>query len=135
NETFWTDTARLHEAIEGGVSPATALQVGLKVDAAALPQGVKDAVLTGDVDLNDPATTVTLLKLGAVVGVQGTVETVGGRDTLARVGITCALCHSTVDDSFVPGIGNRLDGWANTDLNVGAIVALSPTLDAATKEI
>jgi hypothetical protein len=135
NEVYWTDTLRLHQAIQGGVSPATALQVGLKVDLAALPQAVRDAIAAGQVDLQSPATTVTLLKLGAVVGVQGTVQTVAGRDTLTRVGITCALCHSTVDDSFAPGIGNRLDGWANTSLNVGAIVALSPAVPQALKTI
>lgn len=135
NESFWTDTARLHEVIQSGVSPATALDVGLKVDVDALPEAVRNAILAGAVDLQDPATTVTLLKLGSVVGVQGMVETVAGRDTLTRVGITCALCHSSVDDSFAPGIGRRLDGWANTDLNVGAIVALSPAIPEATKAI
>jgi mono/diheme cytochrome c family protein len=89
----------------------------------------------GEIDLNDPATTVTLLKLGAVVGVIGTVQTVAGRDTLTRVGITCALCHSTVDNSFAPGIGSRLDGWPNRDLNVGAIIALSPAIPAAQKAV
>src|SRR5215216_8027202 len=47
---------------------------------------------------------------------------------LRAVGIQCAVCHSTVDNSFAPGIGHRLDAWANRDLNVGAIVALSPNL-------
>jgi mono/diheme cytochrome c family protein len=135
DEVFWTDTARMHEVIASSVSPALALQVGLKVDADALPQAVKDAIAAGEVDLNDPATTVTLLKLGAVVGLKGTVETVNGRDTLTRVGITCALCHSKVDDSFAPGIGARLDGWPNRDLNVGAIVALSPAIPAPLKAI
>ncbi|HEX6070389.1 MAG TPA: hypothetical protein VFZ18_11215, partial [Longimicrobiaceae bacterium] len=135
DEAFWTDTARLHEVISTSVSPSLALQVGLKVDAAALPQAVKDAIAAGEVDLDDPATTVTLLKLNSVLGVQGTVETIGGRDTLTKVGITCAFCHSTVDDSFAPGIGERLDGWANTDLNVGAIVALSPAIPDGLKAI
>jgi mono/diheme cytochrome c family protein len=135
DEVFWTDTARMHEVIESAVSPALALQVGLKVDADALPQAVKDAIAAGKVDLNDPATTVTLLKLGAVVGLKGTVESIGGHDTLTHVGITCALCHSKVDDSFAPGIGHRLDGWPNTDLNVGAIVALSPAIPPALKSI
>lgn len=138
NETFgdeahWTDTLRLHEVIEAAVDPTTALSVGLKVDAEALPQAVVDGIRNGTVDLRSPATTIALLKLNAVVGVKGTVETVNGRDRLTRVGITCALCHSTVDDSFAPGIGRRLDGWPNRDLNPGAIIALSPTLDAATK--
>jgi mono/diheme cytochrome c family protein len=135
DEVFWTDTARMHEVIESAVSPALALQVGLKVDADALPQGVKDAIVAGQVDLTDPATTLALLKLNAVVGLRGTVETRNGRDTLTRVGITCALCHSRVDDSFAPGIGRRLDGWPNTDLNVGAIVALSPAIPADLKAI
>jgi len=135
NEVFWTDTARLHEVIASSVSPATALSVGLKVDANALPQAVKDAIVAGQVDLQDPATTVTLLKLNAVVGVRGTVATVGGQDRLVRVGITCALCHSSVDNSFAPGIGKRQDGWANTDLNVGAIVALSPAIPDGLKAI
>ena len=135
NERFWTDTLRLHESIEGGVSPATALAVGLKVDVDALPAAVRAAILAGDVDLEDPATTVTLLKLNAVLGVRGTVEEIGGRDTLTGVGITCALCHSTVDNSFAPGIGTRLDGWPNRDLNVGAIVALSPALTAAQRNV
>jgi hypothetical protein len=109
--------------------------VGLKVDADALPQSVKDAILAGQVNLTDPATTVTLLKLNAVVGVKGAVQAINGRDRLVRVGITCALCHSTVDNSFAPGIGRRLDGHANRDLNVGAIVALSPAVPASLKQI
>src|SRR5690606_10687864 len=100
--------------------------VGLKVDADALPAAVRQAMAAGDVDLDDPATTLALLELDAVVGVKGMVETVNGVKRLSRVGITCALCHSTVDNSFAPGIGKRLDGWPNRDLNVGAIVALSP---------
>ena len=94
-------------------------------------QGIKN----GTVDLKSPATTVALLKLNAVVGVHGTVATVNGRDELTRVGITCALCHSTVDNSFAPGIGKRLDGWPNRDLNPGAIIALSPALSAEQKAV
>ncbi len=135
DQVFWTDTARMHEVIATSVSPALALAVGLNVDADALPQAVKDAIVAGQVDLNSPATTVTLLKLNAVVGLQGTVETVNGRDTLVAVGITCALCHSRVDDSFAPGIGKRQDGWAATNLNVGAIVALSPAIPEQLKAI
>ncbi len=135
DEVYWTDTLRMHEVIASGVSPSTALSVGLKVDSDALPEAVRTAIATGQVDLNDPATTVTLLKLNAVVGVQGTVETVNGQDRLTRVGITCALCHSTVDNSFAPGIGKRLDGYANRTLNVGAIVALSPAVPVDLKAI
>jgi len=135
DEKYWTDTLRMHEVIQGGVSPATALSVGLKVDVDALPAAVQAALAAGQVDLNDPATTVTLLKLNAVIGLQGQVETVDGRDTLTRVGITCALCHSTADNSFAPGIGRRMDGWPNTDLNPGAIVALSPAVTDALKAI
>lgn len=135
DEAQWTDTLRLHEVIEKAVSPETALAVGLKVDAEALPQSVVDGIKAGAVDLTSPATTVALLKMNAVVGVKGTVETVNGVDRLVHVGVTCALCHSTVDNSFAPGIGKRLDGWANRDLNPGAIIALSPALDAATKAV
>jgi hypothetical protein len=132
NETFWTDTLRMHEVISGAVSPAVALSVGLKVDVDALPQPVRDALAAGTVDLKSPATTVTLLKLGAVVGVVGQVD---ANDKLTRVGITCALCHSTVDNSFAPGIGKRLDGWPNLTLDPGAIIALSPALTAAQKRV
>jgi mono/diheme cytochrome c family protein len=135
DEKYWTDTLRLHEVIQAGVSPTTALSVGLKVDADSLPAAVKAALAAGQVDLSAPATTVTLLKLNAVVGLKGQVATVGGKDTLTRLGVTCALCHSTVDNSFAPGIGKRLDGWANTTLNPGAIVALSPAVPAALKTI
>ncbi len=135
DEKYWTDTLRMHEVIQAGVSPATALAVGLKVDVDALPEAVKQAILAGQVDLNDPAVTVALLKMNAVVGVQGQVENINGRDSLVRFGVTCALCHSTVDNSFLPGIGKRLDGWANTTLQPGTIVALSPAVDAATKAI
>ena len=135
DEQFWTDTARMHEVVQRSVSPTTALSVGLKVDAEAIPPDVAQAIKAGQVDLNSPATTVTLLKLNAVVGLRGTVSTVNGRDTLMRLGITCALCHSTVDNSFSAGIGKRLDGWPNTDLNVGAIVALSPAITAAQKAV
>lgn len=135
NEVFWTDTLRLHEVIQQGVSPTTALSVGLKVDLDALPQAVRDAIAAGAVDLDDPATTLTLLSLNAVVGLQGDVQNIGGQDTLVSVGITCAFCHSTVDDAFAPGIGRRLDGWPNRDLNVGAIVALSPALTDAQRTV
>jgi mono/diheme cytochrome c family protein len=135
DEVFWTDTLKLHQAIEGsrfggvggGVSPKTALSVGLKVDAAALPPAVVDGIKKGKVDLDDPATTLTLIKLNAVVGVQGKLNADG---SLKSIGLTCAVCHSTVDDSFAPGIGRRLDGWANRDLNPGAIISLSPGLNA-----
>ena len=129
DEQLWTNVLRMHEVIPA-VSPATALAVGLKVDVDALPPAIVDALRAGAVDLTDPAVTVALLRLNAVVGVKGTVN---GAGQLTKVGITCALCHSSVDDSFAPGIGKRLDGWANRDLNVGAIVALSPALDDATK--
>jgi hypothetical protein len=129
DEQLWTDVLRMHEVI-ATVPPATALAVGLKVDVEALPRAVKAALRAGTVDLTNPAVTVELLRLNAVVGVQGHVSDTG---QLTSVGITCALCHSSVDNSFAPGIGRRLDGWANVDLNVGAIVALSPALDAATK--
>jgi mono/diheme cytochrome c family protein len=129
DEQLWTNVLRMHEVIPT-VSPATALAVGLKVDVDALPPAVISALRAGAVDLTDPAVTVALLRLNAVVGVKGTVNDAG---QLTTVGITCALCHSSVDDSFAPGIGRRLDGWANRDLNVGAIVSLSPALDEATK--
>ena len=132
DETFWTDTLRMHEVIRASVSPATALSVGLKVDADALPPEVKAGIQNKTVDLNSPATTVALLKLGAVLGVVGQVD---AENRLTRVGITCALCHSTVDNSFAQGIGSRLDGWPNRDLNVGAIVALSPTPTPAQKAV
>ena len=135
DETQWTDTLRLHEVIRTAVDPTTALAVGLKVDAEALPAAVVQGIQDKTISLTDPATTVALLKLNAVVGVKGTVETVNGKDTLTRVGVTCALCHSTVDNSFSKGIGKRLDGWPNRDLNPGAIIALSPALSAAQKAV
>ncbi|MEP6690966.1 MAG: c-type cytochrome [Gemmatimonadaceae bacterium] len=135
DEQFWTDTARMHEVVQKSVSPATALKVGLKVDADAIPPDVAQAIKDGKVDLNSPATTVALLKLNAVVGLRGTVRTVGGKDTLVQLGITCAFCHSTVDSAFAPGIGHRKDGWPNRDLNVGAIIALSPAITASQKAI
>jgi mono/diheme cytochrome c family protein len=135
DETKWTDTLRMHEVVAMAVDPMTALSVGLKVDADALPAEVVQAIMAGAVDLKSPATTVTLLKLNAVVGLKGTVTTTGTTDTLTALGVTCALCHSTVDDSFAPGIGKRLDGWPNRDLNPGAIIALSPALTAEQKAV
>jgi cytochrome c5 len=119
DQVFWSRTLQLHEALKT-VSPKTALAVGLKVDAEAVPPG-----LLANADLDDPATTAELLRRNAVVGVRGFFN----QDrTLRSVGITCALCHSTVDDSVAPGIGRRLDGWANRDLNVGAVINLAPNL-------
>ena len=137
DEDFWGGTLQLHKAIAGerlsgvgpGVSPRTALAVGLKVDAEALPGQLIASLKRGRVDLDNPATTVALLRLNAVVGVTGRFDNAG---RLQSMGIQCALCHSTVDDSFAPGIGRRLDGWANRDLNVGAIVALAPNLQPVT---
>lgn len=129
DEQLWTDVLRMHEVV-ATVSPATALAVGLKVDIDALPAGVIDALKAGQIDLNNPAVTTELLRLNSVVGVVGKVSESG---ELTSMGITCALCHSSVDDSLTKGIGKRLDGWANIDLNVGAIVALSPALDPGLK--
>ena len=133
DEAWWGGTLGLHQAIEGsalggvgpGVSPKQALAVGLKVDVDALPSAVLAAIRNGQVNLNDPASTLTLLKANAVIGVTGFFNKSG---TMSSVGIQCSLCHSNVDDSFGPGIGHRRDGWANRDLNVGAIVALAPNL-------
>jgi mono/diheme cytochrome c family protein len=133
NEDFWGGALRLHEAIKGeanggvgpGLSPNAALKLGLKVDARMLPRPVVSALREGQVNLDDPAVTSQLLSLDAVVGVRGFFDDAGA---LSAVGITCALCHSTVDDSFAPGIGRRLDGWPNRDLDIGAIVALAPSV-------
>ena len=133
DEAFWGDTLKLHQAIAGakqggvgpGVSPASALGVGLKVDVDALPDSLRSQLAHGAVNLNDPSRTLDLLRLNAVVGITGFFD---GRGNIGSIGIQCALCHSTVDNSFAPGIGHRLDGWANRDLNVGAIIALAPDL-------
>ncbi len=135
DEAFWGDVLKLHQAIEGqarggvgpGVNPKAALGVGLKVDLDALPPEVVTALKNGQVNLDDPATTLALLKANAVVGVTGRF---GDDGNLRSIGIHCALCHSRVDDSFAPGIGHRLDGWPNEDLDVGQIVNLSPDLTA-----
>jgi hypothetical protein len=131
DEQLWTDFLRMHEVI-ATVDPKTALSVGLKVDVDALPRNIVALLKAGQVDLSNPRVTLDLLRLNAVVGVIGKVD----NGQLTSVGVTCALCHSTVDNSLAPGIGRRLDGWANTDLNVGAIVALSPApeITAALKE-
>lgn len=131
DEVFWGDTLQLHRTIAGaanggigaGVSPQTALQLGLKVDAAALPPALQRSIRDGEVDLESPATTLALLELDSVVGVTGFFD---DQRRLVSVGIQCAFCHSTVDDSLAPGIGQRLDGWANRDLDVGAIIAFAP---------
>jgi len=135
DEQLWTDKLHINEVIESAVDPTTALQLGLKVDVDALPDEVVAALQAGQVDLNDPATTLTLIKLNSVVGVVGTVEPVNGQDHLTKVGVTCALCHSTVDNSFAPGIGHRLDGWPNHDLNPGAIIATSSAVPAEAKAV
>lgn len=122
DEQMWTDTLRLHEIVEKNVDPTTALKVGLKVDADVLPPGILQKV-----DLKSPATTVALLKMNAIAGLQATVDS---NSHITQLGVTCALCHSTVDDSVMPGIGHRKDGWPNRDLNVGAVIALSPVLPA-----
>jgi len=138
DEAFWGDALKLHQAIAGeqlggvgaGVSPVTALRVGLKVDIDALPESIIQRLEAGTADLKNPATTLALLRLNAVVGVKGFFD---AQDNLESIGIHCALCHSTVDDSFSLGIGSRLDGWANRDLNVGAIIALAPDLTPFTE--
>jgi hypothetical protein len=138
SEDFWGGKVKLHQAIQGeknggvgpGVSPKKALELGLKVDMEAVPPKVAAAIKAGKVDLDDPANTLLLLRANAVVGVTGFFDKKG---RLTSVGIQCALCHSTVDNAFMPGIGRRLDGWANRDLNVGAIVASAPDLTAFTE--
>jgi hypothetical protein len=140
SEKFWGDTLKLHQAVAGtnnggvgpGVSPKMALQVGLKVDANAVPTSVADQIKNGQLNLDDPTNTLALLKLNAVVGVTGFFDSTG---KITSLGIQCAICHSTVDDSFMPGIGNRLDGWPNRDLDIGAIVNLSPDVSALTNAL
>jgi len=127
DEKMWTDTLRLHEVVEKKVDPTTALKVGLKVDADVLPPGILETA-----DLKSPATTVALLKMNAVVGLQATVD---ANNHITKLGVTCALCHSNVDNSVMPGIGKRQDGFPNRDLNVGAIIALSPALPADKKAV
>jgi cytochrome c5/cytochrome c553 len=130
DEQLWTDVLRMHEVL-AGVSPRTALSVGLSVDVEALPPAVVSALQAGQVNLDDPAVTRQLLELNAVVGVVGKVA----GSQIKSIGITCALCHSTVDNSLAPGIGRRLDGWAPRNLNVGAILALSPALAGLKAEL
>lgn len=136
DETTWTDVLKMNQVIETAVDPTTALSVGLKVDASALPAAVVTGIQNGSISLTDPQTTLALLQLNAVVGVKGQVSTTpGGTLKLDKVGITCALCHSTVDNSFAPGIGNRLDGYPNRDLDPGLIISLSPALTPAQKAV
>jgi hypothetical protein len=140
DEAFWGDTLKLHLALKGerfggvgpGVSPKTALAVGLKVDVDALPRSLKRGLAAGTVNLDDPATTLALLELNAVIGVKGFFN---HQRRLTSVGIQCSLCHSTVDDAFAPGIGRRLDGWPNRDLNVGAIINLAPDVSPFTNAL
>ena len=127
DDQLWTDTLRLHEVVEKSVDPLTALKVGFKVDSTVLPPGILEKV-----DLKSPATTVALLKMNAIVGIQATVD---ANNHITQLGVTCAFCHSTVDNSVMPGIGLRQDGWPNRDLNVGAIIALSPVLSADKKAV
>jgi mono/diheme cytochrome c family protein len=124
DEQLWTDVLQMPNALKT-VSPATALSVGLKVDSDALPPNIISAIKGGQVNLNDPAVTAQLLKANSVVGVIGKFDANGG---LTSIGVSCALCHSTVDNSISSGIGKRLDGWPNRDLNAGAIIALSPAV-------
>jgi mono/diheme cytochrome c family protein len=126
DEQLWTDMLRIHEVLQSSVSPTTALTVGLKVDSTALPPN-----FLAHADLGDPATTVELLRRNAVVGVVAKVED----RVITSVGVTCALCHSTVDDSVAPGVGRRLDGWPNRELDPGAIIALSPALSDELKAV
>ena len=123
DEAFWTGQLHMQQAVST-LTPATALSLGLKVDSAALSPSLVEAIQQGRVNLNSPAVTLKLIEQNAVVGVVGTVS----NNTLTQVGFTCALCHSTVDNSVAPGIGNRIDGVANRDLNVGAIIATAPNL-------
>jgi hypothetical protein len=134
DEYFWGDTLQLHLAIAGsrhggvgpGLTPRQALDAGLKVDVDHLNKIMADAIRGGSASLDEVQTTLELLKADAVVGVKAFYE--GNSLRPVRIGITCALCHSTVNDALTKGIGNRLDGWPNRDLNVGAIVAMAPRL-------
>ena len=123
DEAFWGGQLRLHETV-ATLSPSNALALGLKIDSSSVPGNVLAKIRHHQLNLDDPKNTLALLKANAVVGVKGIFT---GND-LTSVGITCAICHSTVNDSVAPGIGQRLDGWPNRDLNVGAIIASAPTV-------
>jgi hypothetical protein len=132
SEAFWGDQLHLHQAVAGqknggvgaGLPAKSALELGLKVDIGKLPSILVEAIRGGHVDLDKPDTTVELLRADAVIGVKAFFD---GK-TMRSIGITCALCHSTVNDSLAKGIGSRLDGWPNRDLDVGKIASLAPNL-------
>src|SRR5262249_32934254 len=122
DETFWGDQLGLHQVV-ASTSPSQALDLGLKVDSEKLPPAVVAEIRSGRINLNDPAVTVQLVKANAVLGVIGSFNPDG---SLSSVGLTAAGGHSTVDNSVAFGIGKRIDGLANRDLNIGAIVAALP---------
>jgi len=124
DQAFWGDQLHLHQAINN-LTPRNALALGLKVDAQALSPSLVEAIKHGKVNLDDPAVTRALIQQQAVLGVVGFFD---NNNLLRSVGLTCAVCHSTVDDSIAPGIGSRIDGLTNRDLNVGAIIAAAPNL-------
>lgn len=136
DETFWTDKLQLHRAIADekaggigkGLTPKAALDAGLKVDLDVLPNFMKKQIKEGKL-LDDTDATLALIKLNAVVGVVGNFE----EGKLKSIGLTCAVCHSTVDSET--GIGKRLDGWPNQDLNVGAIISMAPDLSVFTQSL
>src|SRR5215212_5989898 len=80
DQVFWSRILGIHQALKT-VSPRTALAVGLKVDAEALPPGILaqldrsgPALVASHgkaIDLDDPAVTAQLLRLNAVVGLRG----------------------------------------------------------------
>src|SRR5215472_8933519 len=123
DEGFWNRLG-LNQVVST-LTPRTALELGLKVDSDALPEELVEAIREGKVNLDDPAVTLLLLRANAVMGVIGTFDSNG---TLSAVGLTCALCHSVADDSVIPSVGERIDGLANRDLNVGGILAALPNL-------
>ena len=136
DESFWTDVLQMNKVIESAVTPNVALSVGLKVDAEALTPEVVAGIQNGSISLDDPQSTLALISLDAVVGVKGKVtKGTDGKLHLERMGITCALCHSTVDNSFADGIGKRLDAYPNRQLNPGKIISLSPALTADQKAV
>ena len=135
DEVFWTDQLQLHKVIADdkhggsgkGLSPQQALDAGLKVDLSILPRGLRRKIKQGKF-LDDPWVTLQLIKINAVLGVVGRFD---GEGNLKSIGLTCASCHSTVNDPS--GIGKRLDGWPNRDLNVGAIISMAPNLEPVAK--
>ncbi|MGH9581838.1 MAG: hypothetical protein ACRD4O_02740 [Bryobacteraceae bacterium] len=140
DEGFWTDAARVPKGMmDDRLTPFKAMKAGLCFDVNAIDSATRRMLAkqlrkdpTGQTSalLNDPKTMIEFVNENALIGLPIKANSKGIMDVTkgAKVGVSCALCHTITDGSLfnMPhggSIGHREDGCTNHNLSMGDVLA------------